>query len=230
MQDRVSPFCASLRHFIIVVLGALACLSMTIRPVRGENLIVNGSFESPSAVSSGNIIEIYSGSEPAGFTWHATMGTVEVVHQGYVDPAGDVFSGPAYQGSQWLDLDGISAGAISQAFATTPGQLYALSFAYANNPRAPSPPSATVSLFDTATSDTLASLSITHDSSTLSDYNWTLSPSVVFDAIGTSTTLSFVSNDASSSATGIFLDGVQVQVSPCPSLRASFCSASAYCA
>src|SRR5271157_4325367 len=123
MQDRVGPFfCASLRHFIIVVLGALACLSMRTRPVRGENLIVNGSFESPSAVSSGNIIEIYSGREPAGFTWHATMGTVEVIHQGYVTPGGVVFSGPAYQGSQWLDLDGISAGAISQALATTPGQ------------------------------------------------------------------------------------------------------------
>jgi hypothetical protein len=44
-----------------------------------------------------------------------------------------------------------------------------------------------------------------------------LSGPVVFDAIGTSTTLSFVSNDASSSSTGIFLDGVQVSAVPEPS-------------
>ena len=89
----------SLQRMFIVVLGALTCFCITIPSVRGGNLIVNGSFESPSAVPSGNIIEIFAGSEPAGFDWQVTKGTVEVVHQGYVSPAGQVFSGPAYQGS-----------------------------------------------------------------------------------------------------------------------------------
>jgi hypothetical protein len=217
MQVTVGPFRASPKRFIIVVMGTLTCLSMTIRPARGGNLIVNGSFESPSATSSGKIIEIYAGSEPTGFTWQVNSGTVEVVQQGYVDPEQQVFSGPAYQGSQWLDLDGISAGAISQTFATMSGQLYALNFAYANNPGASFTPSATVSLFDTGTDQTLASLSITHDSSTLSNYNWTLSGPVVFEAMGPQTTLSFVSNDVSSSSTGIFLDGIQVSAVPEPS-------------
>jgi PEP-CTERM motif len=63
----------------------------------------------------------------------------------------------------------------------------------------------------------IKNISISHDSSTLSNYNRTLSGSVVFDAIGASTTLSFVSNDAPSSATGIFLDDVQVNAVPEPS-------------
>jgi hypothetical protein len=114
----VGAHSVSLQRMFIAVMGALTSFCVTIPSVRGGNLIVNGSFESPSAVPSGNIIEIFSGSEPAGFDWHVTSGTVEVVHQGYDSPAGQVFSGPAYQGSQWLDLDGISAGAISQAFAS----------------------------------------------------------------------------------------------------------------
>ena len=130
------------RRIMLAVLAVLSCLCLASRPVRGGNLIVNGSFESPSATSSGKIIEVFSGSEPAGFTWNVTSGTVEITQQGYVDPAGQVFAGPAFQGSQWLDLDGISPGAIAQTFATTPGTLYALSFAYANNPFRTTPPTA----------------------------------------------------------------------------------------
>jgi hypothetical protein len=147
---------------------------------------------------------------------------VEITQQGYVDPKGQIFAGPAFQGSQWLDLDGISPGAIAQAFATTPGTLYVLSFAYANNPFRNNPsdsgdPSATVTLFDTATNGTLASLSISHDTSTGNDYQWTLSGPVQFVAKGTSTTLSFVSNDAPGSDEGVFLDGVNVSAVPEPS-------------
>jgi Protein of unknown function (DUF642)/PEP-CTERM motif len=202
-------------RIMLAVLAVLSYLFIASRPVRAGNLIVNGSFESPSATSSGKIIEVFSGSEPAGFTWHVTSGTVEITQQGYVDPAGQVFAGPAFQGSQWLDLDGISPGAIAQAFATTPGTLYALSFAYANNPFRNNPsdsgdPSATVRLTDTATNDNLASLSISHDTSTGNNYDWTLSGPLQFVATGTSTTLSFVSNDAPESDEGVFLDGISV--------------------
>lgn len=222
MQVRIGASIAFARRIMLAVLAVLACLCIASRPVRGGNLIVNGSFESPSATSSGKIIEVFSGSEPAGFTWHVTSGTVEITQQGYVDPAGQVFAGPAFQGVQWLDLDGISPGAISQAFATTPGARYALDFAYANNPFRNNSsdsgnPSATVTLSDTATNGNLASLTISHDTSTGIDFNWTLSGPVQFVAIGTSTTLSFVSNDAPGSDEGISLDGVTVASVPEPS-------------
>ena len=203
------------------VVLATACLLSTSRAKAG-NLILNGSFESPSATSSGKIIEVYAGSEPATFDWKVTSGTVEVTQQGYVDPDHQVFAGSAYQGSQWLDLDGISAGTIAQSFATKPGTLYALSFAYANNPfqnesSDSGNPSATVKLLDTATTDQLATLSISHDTSTANDYNWTLSAPLLFVATGTSSTLIFASNDAASSDEGVFLDAVTVAAVPEPS-------------
>ena len=172
--------------------------------------------------SSGKILEISSGSAPTGFDWIVTSGTVEVTEQGYVDPANQVFAGSAYEGSQWLDLDGISPGTISQSFATTPGTLYALSFAYANNPFQNNSsdsgnPSATIHVVDTATMGQLATLSISHSTSTADDFNWTLSGPLVFAASGVSSTLVFASNDAAASDQGIFLDAIAVNSVPEPS-------------
>lgn len=195
----------------IVFLGANA-------PPSRAGLIVNGSFEVPSAVPTGGIIEIYPGSEPAGFGWTVDSGTVEIIRQGYVGGAGP-FNGPAYDGQQWLDLDGISAGSISQSFATTPGVLYDLSFAYANNPYVnfSGIPQATVSLVDTSSGMGLITpLLISHSASTSDDYDWTLSGAIQFRAIGSSTTLSFSSDDPPSSDSGIFLDGISVSLNSVP--------------
>jgi Protein of unknown function (DUF642)/PEP-CTERM motif len=198
----------------VMAIAALAVLFGGTAVARAD-LIINGSFESPSATSSGKINEIFPGSEPVGFDWTVNSGTVEIVQQGYTTPQGQTFSGPAFDGVQFLDLDGISAGSISQTFVTTAGTLYELSFAYANNPFRNNPfdsgdPSATVKVFDTGTNADLASLSISHNTSTGSDYQWTSSGQIDFIAEGSSTTLSFISNDAAGSDGGILLDAVSV--------------------
>ena len=77
---------------LVPVALAAACLLSESRAKAG-NLIANGSFETPSATSSGKIIEVFAGSEPATFDWKVNSGTVEITQQGYVDPAHQVFAG-----------------------------------------------------------------------------------------------------------------------------------------
>ena len=43
----------------------------------------------------------------------------------------------SFEGRQSLDINGNGPGVISQMFATVPGGLYSLNFAYANNPVTP---------------------------------------------------------------------------------------------
>ncbi len=192
---------------LITILGLSAHLARA-------GLITNGSFETPSAASVGGAIEIYAGSEPSDFAWKVNSGTVEVVHQGYVGGNG-TFNGAAYEGQQWLDLDGISPGSVSQTFATTPGVTYNLTFAYANNPylRNNGPAQATVSVSDSGSGASLISpVSISHGSSTADNYQWSLSGVITFTATGSSTTLSFTSNDPVNSDAGILLDKIRVSV------------------
>jgi hypothetical protein len=179
-----------------------------------------GSFETP--VISGQFLDIVAGSQPAGFSWQVTSGGVDISSTGTF--------GTAFDGKQFLDLDGYVPGAISQSFTATPGAAYMLSFAYANNPygtgipspSCPSggacatiPASATVFVSDSGSGTHLISpLQLSHGSSTVTNLNWTASGSIVFVADGTSTTLSFVSNDPASSDGGIYLDAISVTTAP----------------
>jgi hypothetical protein len=108
-------------------------------------LVTNGGFETP-AIPDASALTITSGAEPAGFAWTVTQTNVEIKRQGYVGGGGTKpFNGAPYEGLQSLDLDGFpSASAISQTLSTTPGTLYALNFAYANNPYRVGPALATV--------------------------------------------------------------------------------------
>ena len=106
------------------VAGAFAFL--VISPARAD-LVTNGGFETPI---TGNFTDLTAGSQPPGFGWSITSGGVDVVLAG---PSSD-FASAAFEGSQFLDLDGFTPGAIAQSFATIPGNNYLLSFAYANNP------------------------------------------------------------------------------------------------
>jgi hypothetical protein len=182
------------------------------------NLINNGSFEVPTVTSASQYLDIAAGAEPAGFDWHVASGSVDI-------GLGGGFFPPAFDGTQYLDLDGFVPGAINQSFPTTPGTTYDLSFAYANNPYGGAPPAscvppstsscatipalATVTVLDAGTSTELITpLALTHGNSTVANANWTSSGQIAFVADGTMTTLSFVSNDPSDSNGGIFLDDV----------------------
>ena len=124
----------------------------------------------------------------------------------------------AFAGAEWLDLDGGTAGTIQQSFATTPGGVYSLSFAYANNPILGTvPATATVRLFNSENNaQLLPPFTITHSTSSGSDADWTQSPVIQFKAIGALTTLSFASDNRAGSIGGIALDGISVSRVPEP--------------
>src|SRR5215468_1258846 len=102
-------------------------------------LIINGSFETPDTPT---YMYIYAGQNTLA-PWVVGSPYVEVgdaVGKGFI-------TGPAFEGVQMLDLHG----RLTQAFATTPGSLYTVTFAYTDNPAEPvtSPPArARVRLFD----------------------------------------------------------------------------------
>lgn len=197
--------------------AAVVCTALVAERGRAENLIVNGSFETPVA-TNGIITVLASGTTPLGFDWTVATGGVEITRQGYIGGSSgqSPFNGPAYQGSQWLDLDAEQTpgpGTLFQTFATTAGSAYDLTFAYASNPyRAyPGPAKATVRVFDTtSTTDLLTAFQISHGSSTGSNYDWQVSGPVTFTATGASTTLRFASDNPLNSDAGIFLDGISV--------------------
>jgi hypothetical protein len=162
------------RRAVVVGLFALPCLGYTELPVSAD--VINGSLEMPPT-GPAVLIEIPAGNSPAGFGCVVNSGSVEVTHQGYVGGSGP-FNGPASDGQQWLDLDGVSTGTISQAFATVPGDQYILSFAYAKNTyiHFSGTPSALVSVTNTAGGTSLITpFTISHNTPTPSNNNWTLS-------------------------------------------------------
>ena len=171
------------------------------------NVLNNGSFETP-VVPQGSYQTIAQGAEPAGFGWSVVSGNVDVVTQGVVG------AGTAFDGLQFLDLDGNMPGAIAQTFATRPGAVYTLKFAYANNFSAGSMSSqAVVSVVDATTSANLIPpLAIAHSSSSTSGLTWTQSATIQFTAQGATTTLVFTSTDPSNSSTGILLDAISVDL------------------
>src|SRR4051794_10991211 len=201
-------------RFRALMLLVSAIMFLTPRLARAD-LITNGSFEVPTVTSGSQFLNIVAGSEPPGFGWRVTSGGVDVGIRG------SLFASAAFDGLQFLDLDGFVPGAISQSFATIPGTEYILNFAYANNPQGPGgapppgcpfsgacatiPAHGTVSAFDSSTNTQLITpFVLTHGNSTVANPNWTPSGAIAFIAEGTTTTLSFVSNDPSNSDGGIF--------------------------
>lgn len=178
------------------------------------NLLINGGFEAP-VLNAGTFVTIAPGGEPAGFAWTVSSGTVDLAHPPIVPFV--MFS--AYEGKQALDLNGNDRGAIFQDFATTPGQAYLLSFAYADNPLEGGVKTASIAVTDLGTSTSLLSDSIAHSTSTNGpppDADTQIYTGV-FTAIGPTTRLAFASTSASNSASGgILLDAISVDVAAVP--------------
>ena len=126
----VSPFIRA--ALVAIILGSVSAAFCQ------TNLIKNGSFERPVAP--------YRGYRPfsTGKTfshWQAIgdPGNVSVVNGTLTSP--QVYSFPAWSGSQWVDLSGESqtATGIAQTVATTPNSGYTLTF-YVGNMYDPSGP------------------------------------------------------------------------------------------
>ena len=189
----------------------VAALGFLVTPsLAHANLLVNGGFETPDISGDpGGYREITVSQQQAGFGWTVTVNDIDIIHQPVVG-----FTAPMFDGVQAVDLVGSgSNGGLAQTFATTPGQLYSLSFAYANNPGALPSASALVTVYDGGIGGggvILTSGTVTHGTSTGANYDWNVFTGG-FKATGTSATLSFLTTVGGSNG-GIFLDAVTVEV------------------
>jgi subtilisin-like proprotein convertase family protein len=87
-----------------------------------ENLVANGSFETPST-APGSVIGNMTGGQLTG--WTVGSGNIDLVNNNFCQPAA---------GNQCVDLDGNTPGSIYQDIPTVTGQVYTLRFAHAANP------------------------------------------------------------------------------------------------
>jgi hypothetical protein len=186
---------------------ALAALFLELGAGRAiPEQIVNGGFEEPVTAT---LIEPSAPNSTTIPGRTIVSGSVDVVNA-----AGNGFDvGPAYQGAQYLDLNGDNAGTIAQTFSTSPGATYLLSFAYANNYDPPTSLTALVTVADG--SGTLLSTSVTHSNSFSGNLNWKLFDQS-FTANQSSATLTFASQNTGDG--GVFLDAVSVIPQELPTL------------
>jgi hypothetical protein len=112
----------------VAAVVAISALSVA-RAQLGPNLVVNGSFEEPISdnIWGRNPATWFADQSFAG--WTVTQGDIDIHRSG----VGDVAEGNAYDGLQYVDLNGSSVGGIQQTiFIATPG-VYRLSFAMSGN-------------------------------------------------------------------------------------------------
>jgi len=98
----------------------VACIAFAAAPALAQNLVQNGSFESP-ALGSGNW-----GIYPAIPGWTLVSG-------GGAEIQNNVAGAP-YAGEQHVELDGNDNSAIEQAVPVTPGAAYVFRWAYSPRP------------------------------------------------------------------------------------------------
>ena len=180
--------------FLVLAAAFAAAIHST-----NAQIIINGGFETPDTPT---YIWIGAGQRTI-VPWVVGLHSVDVG-----DALGNGFLvGPAFEGAQFLDLNGTGRGRLTQAFATTPGSLYTVTFAYTDNYYEPSgPASATVRLFD-GLGDRL-NQTITHTGAVAGNYHWTVF-NEQFTALENTTRLEFTSLTGGHSG-GIMLDAVQV--------------------
>jgi hypothetical protein len=176
------------------------------------NLIVNGSFESfttsgpPNDINFGTFIRFFGPPDTASNT-EITGWTLSGQNGGNPNNVDLVDSSiyPAFDGKKSLDMEGQTgaSGVIRQSFATTPGTVYTLTFAYGNNPFGAG---GTMDILVDGTGPLLFD-SVSHNTSTVANMDYKLY-SKTFIADSASATLLF--NAVTNSGFGIALDAVAV--------------------
>ena len=191
-----------LRWFLVV-----ACMLATLFPLGAQ--ITNGTFQANScSVPSGSYVFLGRGN-PCISGWTIGDGTTDTGN-GTIALVGTLWQAPAAGAMLSIDLDGESPGSISQTISTTPGATYSVTFALSGNP---SGSSALKTLLVTAPG---ASTVYTYNTSSAGNtlYNMLyISEAFSFKASGTVSTLSFASEDASSSGGGPVIGNIGISVS-----------------
>jgi hypothetical protein len=175
------------------------------------DLIVNGSFENFIIAGTdenfGSFIRYFSPPANTDIASWTISGTASDGAPNNVDLVHNTLY-PAFAGSQSLDMEGAvgASGEIFQSFATTPGDVYNLSFEYANNPQPGPSSSGSMNILVTGTT-TLLNQDVTHSGSLFTNMNYQLF-SQNFTADSATTTLQFEA--LTKSGFGIALDAVSV--------------------
>ena len=180
---------------------ALAGAALSLTPaVASAQIVSNGGFELP-VISDPCCNTVPPDSLPG---WTVLAGSVNVVNGTY-GGNGNL----AYEADQYLDLVGQSAvGAISQDIATVAGQVYHLTFAYANNIFAGATTASAVVSIGTLLSP------IIHTTSSTTDLDWTIFTGYF---VGTGDPMTLLFNDTTGTQNGsIFLDAVTITAVPEP--------------
>ncbi len=172
------------------------------------NLLVNGSFETPNPTYAA----LGSGSTAIN-GWTTFLSGVE-----HFNPSAYLLGvlGSADEGLMAVDLANLtfSSGGIEQTFATTSGQLYAVSFALGNSSYAGRGAAGAVVLsIGGAPQQTFTTAAAVGNAIAWNPYSWT------FTATGTSTTLAF-SNSQNANTHFAFIDDVSVTAVPEPTTYA----------
>jgi choice-of-anchor C domain-containing protein len=106
----------------ILPLVFLAISALAARPVAAQNLVSNGSFETP-ALSGTTTFSSYASGATIG-AWTVSGGSVDLIRT-YWTPA---------NGAQSIDLNGSGPGTLTQNVGTILNRYYTLTFAMAGNP------------------------------------------------------------------------------------------------
>lgn len=125
---------------ITILAAATAAALAFASSASAAQLLTNGGFETLGAASPQGWggYTFGSGFSPVLPGWTVDSGSVDVTQTGST-------WGPAFEGTNSLDINGWDAGSISQSFATVAGQTYHVSFVYSRNAAgAPDPATADV--------------------------------------------------------------------------------------
>lgn len=174
------------------------------------NQLTNGGFETPELSPGGALL--LDGSFSAG-GWHGA--NVKIVN--LPRPSlGINFN--AFEGSQLLDLggNGSSGGNIFQEFPTVPGQVYRVTFQYADNPLDDGPSGASFAIRNADEISSIWTDTVEHSSSTTEAANFTLYSR---DFTAASSLSNFILGPFGSVAAnaGLFIDNVDISLVPEPS-------------
>lgn len=155
---------------------------------RADNLVVNGSFESPNV--GGGWSMFANGSVPGWYTTDSA-GDIEI--------DGDIFGAPAYAGNQSLEVNAYNPEDVYQTISgLVAGQTYVLSWAYGDRPGSGDEK---LQVYFTPSKDLTAATPVATDYDNLGGSNskllWSTN-SVVVTAISTTEVLSFK---------GVYVDG-----------------------
>ena len=170
------------------------------------DLLINGGFEAPVLPGLNQTINAPS---TAITGWTLTSGSVDLVATG-----SDVL-GTSQSGLQMLDINGSSAGTISQSFPTVVGRTYVVQLFYSNNPN-PSFASPSYSASVSVTGNgVLFSNTLVHAGATADNMNWQFFEQP-FVANSTTSTLQLQS--LQSGFNGVYFDSVTVVPEPATAL------------